>query len=126
MPQAQTSTYGAMPGTTISFYVSGFAANEVVYIYQGRAKNNAGTLVGAFRVNAQGSAANVGSYMIPNGGGGLTFALVGQKSGGVATATIKVTAPLGPVNIPPQTPYVLPPSLGGTPSPSAPAKKAKP
>ena len=37
-PQVQASTYGALPGTSISFYASGFAANEVVQVYVGRGK----------------------------------------------------------------------------------------
>jgi hypothetical protein len=123
MPTAQASTYGAMPGTSISFYGSGFAANEVVYVYVGRGKGSNGTLVSAFRVSSKGSAAGQGDYVIPNGGGSLAFTMVGQESGGTAVAKVTVTAPPQPVTVPPQTPYVLPPSLGGKPTakPSAPA-----
>src|SRR5260370_27037678 len=35
MPNAQASTYGGLPGTTISFYASGFARQEVVHVYVG-------------------------------------------------------------------------------------------
>jgi hypothetical protein len=115
-PVAQASTYGALPGTAISFYASGFAANEVVEVYLGRGQGSSGQLVSAFRVNSQGSAAAAGSYVIPNGTGGLSFTLVGQESGGSAVAKISVTKPSQPVNVPPQPPYVLPPSLGGKPS----------
>jgi len=117
-PSAQASTYGALPGTTISFYASGFAANEVVEVYLGRGQGNSGTLVSAFRVDGHGNAAAAGSYVIPNGTGpALYFTLVGQQSGGTATAKVSVTAPSQPVTVPSQPPYVLPSSLGGTPSP---------
>ena len=133
-PVAQASTYGAMPGTTISFYASGFAANEVVLVYLGRGQGNSGQLVSAFRVNSHGSAAAAGNYVIPNGTGpALYFSMVGQESGGSATAKISVTTPNQPVNVPSQPPYVLPPSLGGKPSPrpsapqpSAPQSSAQP
>jgi hypothetical protein len=113
MPSAQGSTYGAMPGTTISFYATGFAANEVVLVY---AAHN--QLITAFRVDGKGSANNAGSYLVPTGVNGLRFTLVGQKSGGTAVASVKVTAPPGQVTVPPQPPYVLPPSLGGKPTSS--------
>jgi len=117
-PVAQVSTYGAMPGTTVSFYASGFAANEVVEVYLGRGEGNSGQLVSAFRVDGHGSAAAAGRYVIPNGTGpALYFTMVGQESGGTATAKVSVTAPAQPVTIPPQSPYTLPPTLGGTPSP---------
>jgi hypothetical protein len=126
-PVAQASTYGAMPGTSISFYASGFAANEVVMVYLGRGQGNSGQLVSAFRVNSHGSAAAAGSYVIPNGTGpGLYFTMVGQESGGSAVAKVSVTAPSQPVSVPSQPPYVLPPSLGGKPAPkpSAPQPSA--
>jgi hypothetical protein len=117
-PSAQASTYGALPGTTISFYATGFAANEVVEVYLGRGQGNSGQLVSAFRVNSHGSAAAAGNYVIPNGTGpALYFTLVGQESGGTATAKVSVTTPSQPVTVPSQPPYTLPPSLGGTPSP---------
>jgi hypothetical protein len=117
-PTVQASTYGALPGTSISFYANGFAANEVVLVYLGRGQGSAGTLVTAFRVNAQGDAAAAGSYVIPsNAGPALYFTLVGQKSGGSGVAKVSVTTPQEPVTIPSQPAYVLPPSLGGTPTP---------
>lgn len=127
-PVAQASTYGALPGTAISFYASGFAANEVVEVYLGRGQGSSGQLVSAFRVNSHGSAAAAGSYVIPNDTEGLSFTLVGQQSGGSATAKLSVTKPSQPVNVPSQPPYVLPPSLGGkTPSkPSASQPSAQP
>ena len=117
-PSAQASTYGALPGTTISFYATGFAANEVVEVYLGRGQGNSGQLVSAFRVDGHGDAAAAGRYVIPNGTGpALYFTLVGQESGGSATAKVSVTTPSQPVTVPSQPPYTLPPSLGGTPSP---------
>jgi hypothetical protein len=113
-PTAQASTYGAMPGTALTFYATGFAANEVVLVYAGGGHGQAGTLVSAFRVNSMGSAGGAGHYVVPSGvGPGLYFNLVGQQSGGSATAKVSVTAPAQPVNVPSQPPYVLPPSLGG-------------
>ena len=110
-PSAQASTYDAAPGTQLTFYASGFAANEVVLVYAQQGK-----LVTAFRVDGKGSAGAAGHYMVPSGAGnGLIFTLRGQKSGGSAAAKVKLTAPPQPVNIPPQPPYVLPPSLGGKP-----------
>src|SRR5262249_4390962 len=71
LPSAQASTYGAMPGTTVSFYAPGFAANEVVLVYAGHNQ-----LVTAFRVNSKGAAAAAGSYIVPNAPGYLHFTLV--------------------------------------------------
>jgi hypothetical protein len=122
-PSAQASTYGALPGTAISFYASGFAANEVVEVYLGGGQGKSGQLVTAFRVNSHGNAAAAGNYVIPNGTGpALYFTLVGQESGGSATAKVSVTTPSQPVTIPSQPPYTLPPSLGGTP-PAKPSTK---
>jgi hypothetical protein len=117
-PQVQASTYGALPGTSISFYASGFAANEVVQVYVGRGKGGGGQLVTAFRVNAKGDAAAAGSYVIPgNAGPSLYFTLVGQTSGGSGVAKVSVTAAPQQVALPAQPAYVLPPSLGGKPTP---------
>ena len=118
MPSAQASTYGALPGTTVSFYGKGFAANEVVLVYANTVHGK--QLVTAFRVNSQGAAAGEGSYVIPSGvGPQLIFSLVGQKSGGTANVKFAVqNAGGGAPSVPPQPPYVLPPSLGGKPSPA--------
>jgi hypothetical protein len=124
-PVAQASTYGALPGTTLSFYAKGFAANEVVLVYAGGGQGSAGQLVSAFRVNSQGSAAAAGHYVVPSGiGPGLGFKLVGQESGGTAVAKISVNAPAQPVTVPTQPPYVLPPSLGGKRPPAPKASKS--
>jgi len=118
-PSAQASTYGALPGTTLSFYASGYAANEVVLVYAGGPGSH-GTLVTAFRVDGRGKASAAGRYVVPSGvGPGLTFSLVGQKSGGTAHAKVSVSPAPQSVTVPPQPPYVLPPSLGGK-QPAAP------
>jgi hypothetical protein len=121
---AQASTYGALPGTTVSFYAKGFAANEVVLVYSD------GKLVTAFRVNSQGSASAQGSYVVPSGvANAVIFKLVGKISGGVATVKLGIE-PGGANNVPAQPQYVLPPSLGGkatsSPSPSSSGRSAKP
>jgi hypothetical protein len=119
-PIVQASTYGALPGTSISFYAGGFAANEVVEVYLGRGQGASGELVTAFRVDAKGSAAAAGQYIIPSDSGpALNFTLVGQQSGGSGVAKVGVTKPPQPVNVPPQAPYELPESLGGKPSASS-------
>jgi len=128
LPSVQASTYGALPGTTLSFYATGFAANEVVLVYLGATKGQMGKLVTAFRVNANGAADAAGDYIVPSGvQGALYFTLVGQKSGGTGVAKVDVTpAPGGgQVTVPSQPPYVLPPSLGGKPT-AAPSKSAAP
>lgn len=119
MPSGQASTYDALPGTALTFYAKGFAANEVVEVFA------SGKLVSAFRVDSKGSAADVGHYVVPSGTGpGLVFALVGQKSGGTAHAKVSVGAAPQGVTVPQQPPYVLPPSLGGKPT-SPPTSKGK-
>jgi hypothetical protein len=130
LPSVQASTYGALPGTTLSFYATGFAANEVVEVYLGAGKGETGTLVTAFRVDADGAADAAGDYVVPSGTqGALYFTLVGQTSGGTGVAKVDVTpAPGGgQVTVPSQAPYVLPPSLGGKPTAAphtAPSKAA--
>jgi len=121
-PSAQASTYGALPGTTLSFYAKGFAANEVVLVYAGGGQGSGGQLVTAFRVDSKGTAGAAGRYVVPSGvGPALTFNLVGQKSGGTAKAKVSITSTSQPVTVPKQPRYVLPPSLGGKP----PASKKK-
>ena len=117
-PSGQASTYDALPGTTLSFYASGFAANEVVEVFAGGGSGG-GKLVTAFRVDSKGSAGAAGQYIVPSGVGPyLGFNLVGQKSGGVARVKVSVgPAPQG-ATVSPQPPYVLPPSLGGKPTTS--------
>lgn len=113
MPEANASTYGAMPGTTVSFYAKGFAPNEVVRVYAG----NPEQLVSAFRVDAKGTVSAAGTYVVPSSAGNaVIFTLVGQKSGGTAHVKLPVSN-AGQAKVPPQKPYRLPPSLGGKPYP---------
>jgi hypothetical protein len=113
-PTAQASTYSALPGTTVSFYAKGYAPNEVVLVYLGGNRGHGGKLVTAFRVDGRGSASAAGSYVVPSGmGPGVGFSLVGDKSGGTARAKLSVGAGPQGATVPPQKPYVLPPSLGG-------------
>jgi hypothetical protein len=112
IPLGRASIYGGMPGTTLSFYVTGFAPNEAVHVRAGGGQGNTGKLVTAFRVDNKGSAAAAGSYVIPGDAQkGVTFTLTGAKSKASATVTVEVNAPDQPVNVPPQPEYKLPPDL---------------
>jgi hypothetical protein len=108
-PQAQTSTYGGLPGTTVSFYASGFARDEVVHVYIGHDQNNASNMVSCFRTDDRGNVGAAGSYVIPGTAQGqLVFQLIGSKSGGVATAKMAVEAAPAPVQVPAQPPFTCP------------------
>jgi hypothetical protein len=108
-PVVQPSTYGGSPGTTLSFYATGFARNEIVHVYLG----NTGKMVSCFQADGRGNAGAAGSYTIPSGAQGkMAFTLVGKKSGGTAVATITVSPAAAPVQIPPQPPFTCP--LDGT------------
>ncbi|GAA1819953.1 hypothetical protein HC028_24220 [Planosporangium flavigriseum] len=112
MPMVRTSTYGGSPGTIISFYATGFGANEAVHVYAAKGKGAKRELVAAFRVDATGSARAGGRYTVPgDAGDAVLFTLVGQRSGGSATVTFKVDNSAGPVDVAPQPPYALPPDL---------------
>lgn len=106
-PNAQPSTYGGRPGTAVTFYVGGFARNEVVHVYVGATRNNPGTMVGCFKTDGQGNAMSVGSYVIPADAhpGQLSFTLTGSKSGASAQATIQVMPALGTAQIPTPAPF---------------------
>ncbi len=113
MPNAQASTYGALPGTTVSFYATGFARQEVVHVYIGHTQNNAGNMVSCFRTDERGNAAAAGSYVVPgNAQGKLVFTLIGAKSDGTALATMSITAPPSPVQVPPQPTFTCPLDTG--------------
>lgn len=85
-PMVRPSTYGGLPGTSLSFYVSGFAPGETVDIYAGQKGR-----IGTFQVNAQGKAAMAGSFTIPaNAQNSIYFRLVGRQSGGTGGASVKV------------------------------------
>ena len=118
-PSLQPSTYGGSAGTTLSFYATGYAPNEVVLVYKGRTKSGGGELISAFRVDGRGRAAAAGQYMIPAGDQGkVAFTGVGRKSGGLAVATVTVDHSEVPVQLAPQPKYSLPPELQETPAPS--------
>ena len=119
-PSVQPSTYGGFPGTTLSFYATGFAPNEVVLVYKGRTRTGGGNLVSAFRVDGRGRAAAAGQYMIPGEDQGkVTFTAIGRLSQGAATATVNVEHSDVPAQVAPQPKYTLPPDLQEpTPTPS--------
>ena len=107
MPNAQASTYGGLPGTTVSFYATGFARDEVVHVYVGHTGNSASNMVSCFRTDDQGNVAAAGSYVIPGNAqvGKLVFTLTGSKSGGTTTAVMQVSAAPAPVQVPAQPPF---------------------
>lgn len=111
-PSAQPSTYGGSPGTSFSFYATGFGPEEVVEVFLGRGQGNPGELVTAFRVDERGDANAAGSYMVRgHQQGKLTFTLIGRQSRSRTAATFSATAASGPVDIPEPPPYTLPPHL---------------
>ncbi len=113
-PLVRASTYGALPGTSLTFYAEGFAPNEAVHVSvgQGGGQGGQGELVSAFRVDGSGKAKAGGSYMIPgNASNQVTFTLVGGRSKASASATVKVDSSGGGVDVPPQPKYNLPKDL---------------
>jgi hypothetical protein len=94
-PSAKPSTYACSPGTSVSFYVAGFARSETVNIATGATQDNPGKIVGTFTTDDKGAARAVGSYDIPPDvqPGKLIFILTGTKSGAVATVTVQISAP---------------------------------
>jgi len=71
---------------------------------------NPGTMVSCFNTDGRGDAGAAGSYTIPSNAqvGKLVFTLRGVKSGAVGTATVQVSAPITPVQVPPQPPFTCP------------------
>jgi hypothetical protein len=127
-PLAETSTYGGRPGTTITFYGTGFARDEVVDVYAGGTTQSRGTEVSCFLTNDQGNFGAAGSYTIePNTQpGNLTFTLIGNESQAPAVVKMQImppdanTPPMANVNTPPfHCPYdANPPSRAGLPTPT--------
>lgn len=114
-PYAEPSTYGGQPGTSLTFYGSGFARNEIVRVYVGRGQGETGKQVACFTTDDQGSIVGGSvSYTVPANAqaGKMNFVLVGDKSKGEAVATIQVMPPSGPVRSgiggEEQTPFVCP------------------
>ncbi|MGY0060359.1 hypothetical protein ACWY4P_28095 [Streptomyces sp. LZ34] len=94
-PSAEPSTFGGKAGTTLSFYCAGFAPNETVTVYAGSG-SVAGRKIAVFQVDGRGKAAAVGSYRITTADeNGVSFKLIGSKSGGVAKAGINNTSGQG-------------------------------
>jgi hypothetical protein len=111
-PIVRASTYGAAPGTSVTFYATGFAPNEAVHVFVGGGKGGGGELIAAFRVDAKGRIGAGGSYMIPGDAqNSVTFNLVGTRSNASATTSVKVDNSGGAVDVPPQPKYSLPPDL---------------
>jgi hypothetical protein len=111
-PQARASTYGAMPGTSLTFYADGFAPNEAVHVFAGGGQGSQGDLVSAFRVDGNGRAKGGGSYTIPgNASNGVTFTLLGARSNASATVVVKVDNSGGAADVPPAPKYNLPKDL---------------
>ncbi len=99
-PYAEPSTYGGQPGTSLTFYGSGFARNEIVRVYIGRGQGNKGKQVACFMSDDQGSIiGGSANYTVPANAqsGKLNFVMVGDKSEAEATATIQVMPAPGPV-----------------------------
>jgi hypothetical protein len=99
-PYAEPSTYGGQPGTSFTFYGGGFARSEIVRVYVGRTHDSVGNQVACFMSDGQGSVLGGDvSYTVPSNAeaGKMSFALVGDKSKGEATATVQIMPPSGPV-----------------------------
>ena len=110
-PTADPSTYGGRPGTSLTFYGTGFARGEIVRVYMGRTRDSKGKEVLCFKTDDQGSIVAGPTYTIPANArpGQLTFALTGDRSQATATVTIEVMAASGPVQAPAEEPaYVCP------------------
>lgn len=98
-PFAEASTYGARPGTTVTFYGSGFARDEVVRVFVGATHDSPGKEVACMKADGNGDVRGQGNYTVPFDAqpGTLGFKLVGDKSHGAATAEFEVMAAGGPV-----------------------------
>jgi|GEM_PF-1129255 len=110
-PYAEASTYGARPGTSITFYGRDFARNEIVRVFLGASQNSPGREVSCFKTDDKGEIASGGGYTIGTDlqPGQLTFILKGDKSQVPVKATIEVMPATGPVQLPSnQNEYVCP------------------
>lgn len=94
-PLAETSTYGGRPGTTVTFYGTGWARDEVVHVFAATNPQSQGNLVSCFLSDPNGNFGATGSYTVePNlQAGQLVFTLIGNKSQVPATAKMQVMAP---------------------------------
>ena len=103
-PTVDPSTYGGQPGTSLTFYGSGFARNEIVRLFVGRTRDNKGKEVACAMTDDQGSVPGgaINYTIAPNAQvGKLGFGLVGDKSKGEATTTIQVMPASGPMQAQP-------------------------
>ena len=102
-PLAETSTYGGRPGTTVTFYGTGWARDEVVHVFAASTPQSRGDMVSCFLSDPNGNFGAAGSYTIePNlQAGQLVFTLVGNKSQVPASAKMQVMAPDASVPLPP-------------------------
>ncbi|MBI4493262.1 MAG: hypothetical protein HY690_10790 [Chloroflexi bacterium] len=100
-PSVQPSTYGGRPGTSLSFYATGFARDEVVRVFVGKSQNSAGRLVSCFKTDDQGNALAAGQYTVPGNvqAGTAEFNLVGARSQAAAVAAFEVMEAGGPVQV---------------------------
>lgn len=94
-PSAEPSAFGGRAGTTLSFYVAGFAPGETVTAYAGSGSTGQ-RKIATFQVDERGKASAVGSYRITAADeNGVAFQLIGQKSGGIAKASINMSSGQG-------------------------------
>ncbi|MBI2863689.1 MAG: hypothetical protein HYX94_03905 [Chloroflexi bacterium] len=101
-PNAEASTYGGKPGTTVTFYGAGFGRNEIVRVFVGRTEQDAGREVTCGKSNDQGNLLAGGSYTIPGNAqaGQLGFTLIGDKTKAPAKASMEVMEVSGAVPVP--------------------------
>lgn len=94
-PLAEASTYGGRPGTTVTFYGTGWARDEVVHVYAGQAQQGQGSMVSCFLSDGNGNFGAAGSYTIEPTlqAGQLNFTMIGNKSQVPAIAKMQVMAP---------------------------------
>ena len=87
-PYASPSTYYLLPGQSLTFTGGGFAANESVNVFLGKAT----TSVAQFMTDANGNFTNAGSVAVPFGSSGdvITYNLVGASSGVTTSASTAV------------------------------------
>jgi hypothetical protein len=137
-PLAETSTYGGRPGTTVTFYGTGWAREEVVHVYAGQNPQSRGDMVSCFMTDANGNFGAAGSYTLSGSlqAGQILFTLIGNKSQVPTTAKMQVMAPdsnvplsMGPTPAPFRCPYDNNPRAAQTqplptPTPVAPPPEA--
>lgn len=113
-PQVEPSAYSGLPGTTVTFYGTGFARGEVVRVYAG-GEGTGPRLVACGRADGEGRLRGDAPYTLEPalGEGRVTFLLEGASSGGVATTSMEVGAPRQAVAVPAPA---LPAWCGGAPA----------